>query len=168
VSLSDTAHIQSACANAETLVDFDQDQMWTFVGEWTPAMTDCAKYLNGRGVGSRYDGSYNTSVPGYGSCAEKTGLGSTFTQKYKDFLRMTWEAQVSLLWEAVSGLCSFGWLIAMRLLFFKKVITFEKASGWVMWTWKTEGADEWSYSAGLKYGWIPQDPTGRKYSTICG
>lgn len=31
---------------------------YTVVGEWSTAVTDCAKYLNGRGIGSRYDGSY--------------------------------------------------------------------------------------------------------------
>ena len=48
-----------------------------------------------------------------------------------------------------------------------QVITFEKASGWIQWTWKTESADEWSYSAGLQYGWIPRDPTQRIYPNIC-
>lgn len=49
-----------------------------------------------------------------------------------------------------------------------QVITYEKADGWVMWTWKAESADDWSYQAGLQYGWIPQDPTDLKYSGICG
>lgn len=31
--------------------------------------------------------------------------------------------------------------------------------GWVYWTWKTENAAEWSYSAGLQGGWIPWNPT---------
>jgi aryl-phospho-beta-D-glucosidase BglC (GH1 family) len=61
--------------------------MWTIVGEWTPAMTDCAKYLNGRGVGARYDWSIRKDAPHYGSCAGKRGLGSTFSQDYKDVLR---------------------------------------------------------------------------------
>lgn len=56
-------------------------------------------------------------------------------------------------------------LISMSTL---KVITFEKASGWVLWTWKTEQADDWSYSAGLQFGWIPHIPTNRKYPHICG
>ncbi|KAI0281208.1 hypothetical protein BGY98DRAFT_959273 [Russula aff. rugulosa BPL654] len=67
-------------------------------------MADCAKYLNGRGVGARYDGSIRQGVPRYRSCAGKNGKGSTFSQEYKDFLRKSWEAQV---------------------------ITFEKASGWL-------------------------------------
>ena len=78
--------------------------MWTIVGEWTPAMTDCAKYLNGRGVGARYDGSIRKGAPRYGSCAGKTGQGSTFSQEYKDFLRKSWEAQVSAYIDLFHGL----------------------------------------------------------------
>ncbi|KAH9964095.1 glycoside hydrolase family 5 protein [Russula dissimulans] len=138
---TDAQHIQSACNNTGRLSDFNQNQMWTIVGEWTPAMTDCAKYLNGRGVGARYDGSFSPGAKSYGSCTGKSGQGSTFSQDYKTFLRKTWEAQV---------------------------ITFEKGSGWLQWTWKTEQADDWSYSAGLQYGWIPQNPTDRMYPNICG
>ncbi|KAI0275226.1 exo-beta-1,3-glucanase [Gloeopeniophorella convolvens] len=141
VSLSDQDHIQSACSNAATLTTFNENQLWTIVGEWTPAMTDCAKYLNGRGVGARFDGSFGDGFAGDGSCAGMTGSGATFSSDYKNFLRQTWEAQV---------------------------ITFEKASGWVQWTWKTEQADDWSYSAGLKYGWIPWDPTQLMFPNICG
>ncbi|KAF8481712.1 exo-beta-1,3-glucanase [Russula ochroleuca] len=141
VSLSETGHIQSACGNAGTLSNFDNNQLYTIVGEWTPAMTDCAKYLNGRGVGARYDGSISPGAPVYGSCIGQTGSGSTFSSDFKTFLRQMWEAQV---------------------------ITYEQASGWIQWTWKTEQADEWSYFAGLQYGWIPQDPTQHNYPNICG
>ena len=51
---------------------------------------------------------------------------------------------------------------------YAQVITYEKASGWIMWTWKAEQADEWSYQAGLRYGWIPSDPTSLEYPNICG
>jgi glucan 1,3-beta-glucosidase len=37
-----------------------------------------------------------------------------------------------------------------------------------MYTVKTEIADEWSYHMGLEGGWIPQDPTDRKYPHMCG
>ena len=104
-------------------------------------MTDCAKNLNGRGIGSRYDGSYPNSTY-VGSCSGLTGKASTFSASFKAFLRQAWEAQV---------------------------IAFERGGqGWVMWTWKTEGADEWSYRAGLENGWIPQDPTDLRYPDICG
>ncbi|KAF8921954.1 glycoside hydrolase superfamily [Mucidula mucida] len=134
---SNDEHISVACDKASSLSSF---HLWTIVGEWTPAATDCAKYLNGRGVGSRYDGSYPGSSR-VGSCSSRTGSGSTFSSSYKTFLRKYWEAQV---------------------------ITYEKGDGWIQWTWKAENADEWTYQAGLTYGWIPQDPTNHQYPNICG
>ena len=32
---------------------------WTVAGEFSAALTDCAKWLNGVGIGARYDGSFN-------------------------------------------------------------------------------------------------------------
>lgn len=127
--MSNSKHISTACANAQAISSFD---LWVIVGEWTPAQTDCgmllhtdyvpnlitliiAKYLNGRGVGSRYDGSYPGSTR-VGSCTGLTGKASSFSSSFKTFLRQYWEAQV---------------------------ITFEKAQGWIQWTWKAENADEW-------------------------
>jgi len=87
--------------------------LWVIAGEWTAAATDCgvyklparatqvgtlifiysAKYLNGRGVGARYDGSMSGSTK-VGSCTGRTGKASTFSSSYKTFLRQYWEAQV--------------------------------------------------------------------------
>ncbi|KAF8445642.1 glycoside hydrolase family 5 protein [Boletus edulis BED1] len=131
-------HINTACQYQSILSGFD---LWLVVGEWAPAMTDCARYLNGRGYGSRYAGTYPGSKA-VGSCNGLTGSGSTFSASYKTFLRQIWEAQV---------------------------ISYEKVTdGWLQWTWKAENADEWSYQAGLKYGWIPQNPTNYMYPNICG
>ena len=138
VSQSQSQHIQTACGETSTLQTFT---LWPVVGEWTPAMTDCAKYLNGRGVGARYDGTYPGSSF-VGSCSGMTGSASTFSSGFKTFLRQMWEAQV---------------------------IAFERGGqGWLMWTWKTESTDEWSYQAGLANGWIPQNPTDYRFPTICG
>ncbi|EPQ60446.1 glycoside hydrolase [Gloeophyllum trabeum ATCC 11539] len=136
-SMSESQHISTVCGKQSSLSSFD---LWVIVGEWTPANTDCAKYLNGRGVGARYDGSYPGS-PCVGSCNGKTGAASSFSSSYKTFLRKFWEAQV---------------------------ISYEKGSGWIQWTWKAENADEWSYQAGLANGWIPRDPTDLQYPNICG
>ncbi|KAI0077473.1 exo-beta-1,3-glucanase [Panus rudis PR-1116 ss-1] len=136
VSRSNQQHIQSACSHASDLSSFD---LWTVVGEWTPAMTDCAKYLNGRGVGARYDGSFPGSTR-VGSCTGLTGKSSSFSSSYKTFLRQSWEAQT---------------------------ITYEKGAGWIQWLWKAEQADDWSYQAGLAGGWIPKNPTDRQYPNIC-
>ena len=83
-------HIQAACNMSATLSQFNQS---VIVGEWTPAYTDCAKYLNGRGVAARYDGSYPNSTA-VGSCDGLTGSGDTFTQEYINNLSMYWAAQV--------------------------------------------------------------------------
>lgn len=36
-----------------------------------------------------------------------------------------------------------------------------------LYTGKTENADDWSWQAGLKGGWIPQDPTARAFPDPC-
>jgi glucan 1,3-beta-glucosidase len=136
VAYSYSQHIEEACSHGSDLANFD---MWIFVGEWTPASTDCAKWLNGRGDGARYDGSLSGSTR-VGSCSGKSGNATSFSSSYKTFMRQYWEAQV---------------------------ITYEKGDGWIQWTWKAENADDWSYQAGLKYGWIPQDPTDLEYPNIC-
>ncbi|KAG6817924.1 hypothetical protein H0H87_012392 [Tephrocybe sp. NHM501043] len=133
---SNKEHIENACSWASPLSSFDK---WVVVGEWTPAATDCAKYLNGRGKGARYDGTFPGST-GVGSCKGLTGKASSFSEEYKTFLRQYWEAQTS---------------------------TYEKGNGWIQWAWKAEIADEWSYQAGLANGWIPKNPTTRKYPDIC-
>lgn len=75
VSRSNQQHIQAACNMASSLSSFD---LWLIVGEWTPAATDCATYLNGLGVGARFDGSYPGSTR-VGSCSGITGSSSTFS-----------------------------------------------------------------------------------------
>ncbi|KAF5368609.1 hypothetical protein D9758_002201 [Tetrapyrgos nigripes] len=125
---SEEEHIQFACNLTEQLSTFDLE---LYVGEWAPAKTDCAKYLNGRGKGARYDGTFEGSSK-IGSCEGLTGSANTFSEDYKTFLRKYWEVQT---------------------------ITYEKADGWIQWTWKAENADEWSYQAGLANGWIPKNPT---------
>ncbi|KAI0800627.1 exo-beta-1,3-glucanase [Fomes fomentarius] len=137
VSRTNEQHINSACSHASDLANND---VWVVVGEWTPAATDCAKYLNGRGVGARYDGTKSGSSK-VGSCKGLTGKASSFSSDYKTFLHQYWEAQT---------------------------ITYEKGAGWIQWTWKAEIADEWTYQAGLANGWIPKNPTQRKYPNICG
>ncbi|KAF8992505.1 exo-beta-1,3-glucanase [Cyathus striatus] len=134
--MTEQQHIEAACSKGNSLATED---IWVVVGEWTPAANDCAKYLNGRGVGARYDGSYPGSTY-VGSCDGLTGQARSFREGFKDFLRRYWEAQV---------------------------ITYEKGQGWIQWTWKTENADEWSYQAGLENGWIPHDPTDLIHRDIC-
>jgi len=110
---------------------------WTISGEWTGAMTDCAKWLNGRGIGARYDGSYNKEGEGsyyIGSCEGKSsgsvdGLSEADKNNIKTFIG----AQMA---------------------------AYEKATGWIFWTWKTEGAPEWDFQALNRAGLIPAGGAG--------
>ncbi|GJJ13359.1 hypothetical protein Clacol_007611 [Clathrus columnatus] len=137
VAQTQAQHIASACSQASNLASLTT--LWKVVGEWTTASTDCATYLNGRGIGSRYAGTYPGS-PGVGSCTGLTGSANTFSSSYKTFMRQYFEAQIN---------------------------SYETGQGWIYWTWKAENADDWSYQAGLAGGWIPQNPTDRQYPNIC-
>ncbi|KAF8972127.1 glycoside hydrolase family 5 protein [Flammula alnicola] len=133
-------HISFACTYTQSLTSFANSNLWTVLGEWSNAVTDCAQWLNGRGVGARWDGTWPGSSQVHGNCSSYTGSYSSFSANYTEFLRQYWEVQVDV-----------G----------------ESVQGWVFWTWKAENADEWSYQKGLQGGWIPQDPTNRKYPGIC-
>ncbi|TKY90468.1 hypothetical protein EX895_000466 [Sporisorium graminicola] len=132
VARSDDERLNTYCGQADGLASSNKN-LWTVVGEWTTAPTDCAKYLNGKGVGARYDGSYPGSYY-VGSCNGKTGNGSNFSAAYKSSLQKLFETQISV---------------------------YERASGWIYWTWKTEQAADWDYQRGLKYGWITRNLNSR-------
>lgn len=68
------------------------------------------RYLNGRGVGARYDGSFGQDSYYIGSCNGKTGSGNNFSQTYKNYLRDMFQTSIN---------------------------TWEAGSGWFFWTWKT-------------------------------
>jgi len=74
------------------------------------------------------------------SCVGKSGSSSTFAGDYKVFMRKFYEAQTT---------------------------AYELADGWIHWTWKVENADDWSYSAGLRGGWIPYNPAEKIYGNLC-
>lgn len=89
VAMSPSQHRQLVCNNAWTYSGSDK---WTFVGEWSGAMTDCASALNGYGVGARYDGTYPGSTY-VGSCDGVNVLDS-WSQQFRDDTRGYIEAQM--------------------------------------------------------------------------
>lgn len=87
------------------LTDFDScspPSLRLLQGEWTTAPTDCAKYLNGRGVGARYDATYPGISNPKGSCTARTGDGSNFTDFYKSYLNQMFHTQAKT-YERASG-----------------------------------------------------------------
>lgn len=132
-----SGHVSSACAFGASMAT---DTKWTISGEWTGAMTDCALWLNGRGVGARYDGSYSGTTA-IGSCE---GLSNSTVADmpagYAQNERMFIEAQMD---------------------------AYEEAAGWIWWTWKTESAPEWDAQALIAAGAFPNPVTDRQYPGQC-
>ncbi|KAF7188425.1 Glucan 1,3-beta-glucosidase [Pseudocercospora fuligena] len=106
---------------------------WTIAGEWSGAMTDCAKWLNGRNVGARYDGTFNKNGQGssyIGNCAGKaTGTVAGLSQTDKNNIKGFIGAQIA---------------------------AYEKAAGWIFWTWKNEAAPEWHFKNLTDAGLVPR------------
>lgn len=133
-------HLQFTCAYNNVLPGFAGGNIWTVIGEWSNAITDCARWLNGRNVGARWDNTWSSPGRYHGSCESYTGSYENFSDEYRQMLGRYFQAQSEI-----------G----------------ERVQGWVFWTWKAENADEWSYQRGLEGGWIPRDPTNRMYPNIC-
>ena len=119
----------------------------TMFGEWSQADTDCAEYLNNVGTGSRWEGTLNMAgTPGGAtsgsvltptcpthndprcSCDEANANPSSYSDEYKQWLKMFAEAQMD---------------------------SFEEGWGWFYWTWQTESAPQWSYKDALSNGIVP-------------
>lgn len=100
----------------------------------------CARWLNGLGLGARYDGTLagNAQV---GSCDGKyTGTVDALSSDDKSNLRHFIEAQLD---------------------------AYERHTGWIFWTWKTESAPEWDMQALLAGGLFPQPLDSRQYPKQC-
>lgn len=131
-------HVQSVCSHGSSLQAVDK---WTFVGEWSGATTDCAKYLNGKGIGARYDGTKADSNK-IGDCGVKAaGNVADLAPNEKEDIRRFIEAELD------------AW---------------EMKDGWIFWTWKNEGAPEWNMEQLLAEGLFPQPLDDRMYPGQCG
>ena len=106
LQMSTQDHISTACQFGDQMASTNK---LTIAGEMCGAMTDCAKWLNGRGIGARYDGTYDSSY--IGSCAGyATGSVDALSSGAKQNIGSFIQAQI---------------------------VAFEKAGGWIFWTWKT-------------------------------
>lgn len=131
-------HVSSAC-------DFGHEQLAistkpVVVGEWTGAMTDCARYLNGRGVGARYDGTMGGEK--IADCGPHLrGSVSGLPAADQDSIRRFVEAQLD---------------------------AYELKSGWLFWNWRTEqGAPGWDMKDMLAHGIFPQPLDDRRFPGQC-
>ncbi|CAJ2504877.1 Uu.00g122710.m01.CDS01 [Anthostomella pinea] len=122
----------------------------TMFAEWSQADTDCAQYLTNVGVGTRWEGTYdsgNASTQALTprcptenstcSCTNANAAVGQYSDEYKKFLLMFAEAQM---------------------------YSFEKGWGWWYWTWDTENAPQWSYRQGLAAGILPAKAYERDFN----
>ncbi|KAI9493932.1 glycoside hydrolase superfamily [Zychaea mexicana] len=116
----------------------------TMVGEFSVATNDCGKYLNGIGLGTRYENTFpGESEMKQLSCptctCEKVEDWKNWDQGYRTFLNSFMEYQMD---------------------------SFETSSvGWFFWTYKTENHTNphWDYLLGWEKGWAPQDVNNKTH-----
>nr|ACP74152.2 exo-beta-1,3-glucanase [Cyberlindnera saturnus] len=129
-------HVEVACQWGK---DSKGENLWNLCGEWSAALTDCAKWLNGVGKGARYDQTFGNSQY-TGSCTNSQDI-STWSSDVKANYRRYIEAQLD---------------------------AFEQRGGWVFWCWKTENAGEWDFQKLAYNGVFPQPLDDRQYPNQCG
>ncbi|KAJ1953382.1 hypothetical protein IWQ62_006005 [Dispira parvispora] len=137
LQFSQEEHLRMACRHKQ---EIDRSQHYilpTVVGEWSSAVNDCTKWLNGYGRGARYDGTYITNAP---VCANCTCKGDheywNYSPEFREWLRRFTETQMD---------------------------AYEAGVGWTFWNFKAEQSPQWNYMLGVEEGWIPRDPAKRKY-----
>ncbi|KAF2091586.1 glycoside hydrolase family 5 protein [Saccharata proteae CBS 121410] len=123
----------------------------TICGEWSQADTDCGQYVNNVGMGTRWEGTYNTGNESTEvlsptcptdndpvcSCTNAEADPSTYSDAYKEWLLDFAEAQM---------------------------YSFEQGWGWFYWTWETETATQWSWKLGMEAGILPKVNTQRSFT----
>lgn len=119
------------------------EHLLTVVSSRTGAMTDCAKWLNGLGVGARYDGTYNYEGQGSSYIGSCEGLSTGTVDQ------LSYDQRVNV-----------GKFIEAQM------DSFESAAGWIFWTWKTESAPEWDFQA-LSDAGIIATPVTDRYCELC-
>ncbi|KAL4065459.1 glycoside hydrolase family 5 protein [Scleroderma citrinum] len=107
----------------------------TAAGEWSNAVTDCGLWVNGVGLGTRYEGTYPGDWPKVGNCTSWTdwrNWDDTMKQGIMNF------ALASM--DALQNWFFWTWKIGNS-----------STSGVVE-------SPQWSYQLGLQNGWMPKDP----------
>ncbi|KAI8340626.1 glycoside hydrolase superfamily [Chlamydoabsidia padenii] len=129
----------------DDLKQASEDDGLTMVGEFSVATNDCGKYLNGVGLGTRYEGTLMVDGETLPAVCDGCSCGDseqwqTFDDKYKRFLL-----------NFVS----------------RQMYAFESSTvGWFFWTYKTENHvnPHWDYLLGYEQNWMPKDAGRRDIS----
>ncbi|KZO99387.1 glycoside hydrolase family 5 protein [Calocera viscosa TUFC12733] len=104
-------------------------------GEWSAAINDCGKWVNGVGLGTRYEGTYPGSTTVIGNCS----VWTEYDTWSADTVQQTKELVMASM-DALQHWFFWTWKIGNSSV-----------------TGNIE-SPSWSYSLGLQQGWIPADP----------
>ncbi|TFK55156.1 glycoside hydrolase [Heliocybe sulcata] len=115
----------------------------TAAGEFSNAVTDCGKWVNGVNLGARYDGTFAGNWPSQGSCDPWTD----------------WPAWDDTMKQAIMQFALASMDALQNWFFWTWKIGNSTVSG------KVE-SPAWSYQLGLQNGWMPKDP--RSAAGVCG
>ncbi|KAI9769866.1 MAG: exo-1,3-beta-glucanase [Candelina submexicana] len=146
IQYSNERHRQAVCNSTQA---FQYTDKWVVIGEWSGAMTDCAKWLNGKDVGARYDATFNktatasapaANITATGDCSHIRNSAEDWDPKLKDDTRKYIEAQL----DVFEG----------------------NAQGWFFWNFKTQGSPEWDLFQLLDAELFPQPLDDRKFDRI--
>ncbi len=159
IQLSHSEKLNFACGGWTAQMKRSQNKQTgfgpTMCGEWSQADTDCADYLNNVGVGSRWEGTYNTGDRGSAvltplcptrnsprcDCDGANADPAAYSDAYKQWLLLFAQAQME---------------------------SFEHGWGWFYWTWDTEEAVQWSWKKGLAAGILPSKAYERSWKCSDG
>ncbi|QPG75941.1 hypothetical protein FOA43_003327 [Brettanomyces nanus] len=136
LALNLTGHIDGLKVYVDEIVKNESIPV-KIVGEWSGALTDCAKWVNGVDRGSRYEGEYESNEV-IGKCSYSNDYTKMSNQNKTDTRKLI-EAQIDL---------------------------FNKTNGFIFWCYKTENALEFDLSKLIQYGLFPQPLTDRKYPDL--
>ena len=136
VAMSTEDHINSVCSALASL--YSGHDKWLVTGEMTAALDDCAYWVNGRGIGARYDGTYSGSTY-VGDCSLRN-TSSNWSADFQQQTRAYLERQINVMEQLNQG--------------------------WVFWNFKTETAPAWSAFALDDMGLLPQPLTSTLYGSI--
>ncbi|EPQ58738.1 hypothetical protein GLOTRDRAFT_12654, partial [Gloeophyllum trabeum ATCC 11539] len=115
----------------------------TGAGEFSNAVTDCGKWVNGVNLGARYDGTFTGNWPSQGSCDQWTNWPAWDDEMKQGMMQF---ALASM--DALQNWFFWTWKIGNSSV-----------------TGKVE-SPAWSYQLGLQNGWMPKDP--RVADGTCG
>lgn len=106
------------------------------VGEWLAALTDCTPWLNGVGIGTRFEGTSPYTNDKIGTCDDINTWGKWSKEQKKNYRKF----------------------VEMQLDQYSS-----KMNGWIFWCFKTETSMEWDFKRLVHFDLMPQPLDDRKY-----